>query len=218
LEYVQRSLLAAALRCPRHADPRWSRRLVPAVAALLAALVLAASPAARADHGGRTSFSGGGVPAVSKAASPSIRYSDFLVGAATCGANGFSVDATISTDIVGLFSQSGRTLLDGVQYDTYTIPDDVGPFVDDTNFFRSFSPPPPTSSTWEFVYLTTVTQSGRTLGVSRTTIRCTSGVLAASSQWLPAHAEVPVGTPAGLALLSALLALAAFARFRKPLA
>lgn len=217
LEYFLRSLVATAHRRPRPADPGRSNVLVLAVAALLAVLVAAASSAAFAANGGRTSF-GAGVPPVAKASSPSLRYSNFLVGAATCGTSGFSVDATISTDIVGLFSQSGRTLLDGVQFDTYTLPDDTGPFVDDTAFFRNFSPPPPTTSTWEFVYLTTVTQSGRTLGVSRTTIRCTGGILSAANEWLSATAEVPVGTPAGLALLSALLALAAFARFRKPLA
>jgi len=215
LEYVQRSLVATALRRPRHAGPRRSRRLVSSIAALFAALVVVA--AAQAASGGRTSF-GAGLPPVAKAASPSLQYSNFLVGAATCGVGGFSVDATISTDIVGPFSQSGRTLLDGAPFDVYTLPDDAGPFVDDTEFFRNFTPPPPITSTYEFVYLTTVTQSGRMLGVARTTIRCTNGVLSASSDWLPAFAEVPVGTPAGLALLAAALAFAAFARFRKPLA
>lgn len=217
MEYIRRLPVAAAFGRPCRAVSRGARHFRPGIVALFAAFLAAALPVAQAADGGRASF-GTGLPPVAKTGLPSIQYSDFLVGAATCGVNGFSVDATISTDIVGLFSQSGRTLLDGVQYDTYTIPDDVGPFVDDTIFSRNFSPPPPTTSTWEFVYLTTVTQGGRTLGVSRTTIRCTSGVLSASSQWLSASAEVPAGTPAGLALLSALLALAAFARFRKPLA
>jgi hypothetical protein len=217
LEYILRSPVAAAIDRPRHAGLRRPRRFVAVVVVLFAAFLVAGSPVAQAMNGGRAG-TGAGLPPVAKATPPSLRYSNFLVGAATCGTAGFSVDATVSTDIVGLFSQSGRTLLDGVQFDTYTLPDDTGPFVDDTNFSRSFSPPPPASSTWEFVYLTTIVQGGRQLGVSRTTIRCTSGILSASSQWIPAYAEVPVGTPAGLAWLAALLALAAFARLRKPLA
>lgn len=210
MESSPRSPVATAHRRPRFAAAGFGR-LARACASLAAAAVVAWPCAAAAQSGERA---GTGPTVDVKSSYAALRYFDFQLGAATCSQGGFSVDATVSTDIVGPFQQSGRTTLDGAPYDTYTLKDDTGPFVDSTNFSRTFAPPPPASSSYEFVFLTTVVQNGAQLGVSRTRIVCEGGVLAASNQWIAAYTPIPVGTPAGVALLAAGLALAGVARLR----
>lgn len=182
------------------------------VGAVLFAVLVAAASGAQAASGERL---GPSIQPIPKAGTGSITFTDFFGG--TCSDAGFTVTATARINIVGLFDLQGTTTLDGVPFDTYGFTES-GPDQYLTTFKRDFTPPPPASPNYVFVFSADVLQGGTLLGRSRTTITCQASVLQAQSIWLPAGAAVPVGGPAGLALLVALLGLAAVARLRKPLA
>lgn len=167
------------------------------------------SPAVAIASSGQRS--GPSIVPLPKADAGSVTYSDFFGG--SCNDAGFSVQATARITLNGPYQIQGRTTLDGTPFDTYNDVD-VGPDQFPVTFVRTFTPPPPATSTYEFVFHSDFLQNGTLVGRTLTTVRCQATVLQASSRWSPAHAEVPVGGPAVLAGLAAALAFAGYARLR----
>ena len=186
-------------------------RLAALLATALLLLGLFAALPALAQNGGR-----GGSPSLpqSKAVGESLTYDTFT--AFNCSQSGFTTSTVVHLNITGQVFVEGTTSLDGTPYDTYTADLGIGPdtFVSSQGFARIFSPPPPTSSTYTFVFRSRAIRDGTTVGTSVTTITCANGVFSAVNAWEPAGAAIPAGTPAAWAALALLLAAAAAARLR----
>jgi len=206
LKILLRPLLAAAGRSSVPAGNVAPLRA--GVARLLLALVLASGlPAvALAASGERT---GPAAPAL-KALGDSLTYDNFTNF--NCSQLGFVAKATAHLDIAGPIHISGVTTLDGIPYDTYSLDDPGGPDQFETEFSRDFTPPPPGSATYTFVFRSNVFQNGQRLGISQTTITCANSVFSAVNVWLAAGEPIPAGQPAGWAALALLLAAAAAVR------
>jgi hypothetical protein len=177
-------------------------------AALLALAGIGAAPA-HAQSGGRTG--GASLPHV-KAFGESLTYDSF--SNFNCSQGGFTTDAIAHMDIAGHVLIDGQSYLNGQPYDTYSADLLTGPDTFPTVFSRTFTPPPPGSSTYEFVFRSRVRQDDRFVGWSVTTITCNAGALSAANVFAPADNPIPAGTPAGLAALALLLAAAAALRLR----
>jgi len=190
------------------------RSTVPArIAAILATALLvlgavAASPA-HAENGGR--IGGASLPHV-KAFGESLTYDTFTN--TNCSQAGFTTDAVAHMDVNGHVFLDGQSFLNGQPYDTYAEDLLTGPDTFPTTFSRVFSPPPPASSTYEFVFRSRVRQDDRFVGWSVTTITCSAGVFSAINVFQPNLPPIPAGTPAGWAVLALLLAAAAARRLR----
>ncbi|HEY8242455.1 MAG TPA: hypothetical protein VII68_03275 [Casimicrobiaceae bacterium] len=167
---------------------------------------LAAAPAL-AQNGGRTG--GASLPHI-KAAGESLTYDGFTNF--NCTQGGFTVDATAHFDIQGDAAVSGVTTLDGAPYDTFNFPLTDGPDTFTTLFSRVFTPPPPGSSSYVFVFRAQVSQGIRRIGTSVTTITCTNGLLSAVNVWTPNGEPIPAGGPAAWLALALLLAASAALR------
>ncbi len=174
----------------------------------LLALLVALTASAQGGSGGLA----GPAPPSAKAASESLTYDNFSGG--SCSQGGFVTGAVGHLGIAGAVIVEGATFLDGKPYDTYTLDLGVGPATFGTEFFRTFSPPPPPSHTYRFVYSSSVRQGDREFGRSITTIDCTNGTLSASNAWVPRPEPVPAGSPAAWAALALLLLAAGHARLR----
>ncbi|CAG0967840.1 hypothetical protein BURK1_01060 [Burkholderiales bacterium] len=174
--------------------------------------LVANAPAFAADgNGGRDGVS---TPAGSKAAAGSLIYDSFT--GFNCSQSGFVTSAVAHLDISGPVTGAGTTTLDGVPYDAYVVDNlGSGPDTFPTSFFRTFTPPPPSSSTYVFVYTTIVTQNGAPLGQSITTIECADGAFSASNVWLGVPEPIPAGHPAAWAALALLLAGGGLARLAR---
>lgn len=171
--------------------------------------VAVALPAAA--QGGSGGLAGPATPS-GKASSESLTYDSFT--GFDCSQSGFFTAAIGHLDIVGPVNIDGTTLLDGHRYDSYSLDLGTGPATFPTDFSRTFSPPPPASSTYTFVFFSTVRQGAREVGRSVTTIRCTAGAFSATNAWLPPLQPIPAGHPAAWATLALLLAAAGLARLR----
>ena len=193
------SVPAGNVAPPRDGVARTLLALALALASLLPAVALAAS-------GERT---GPSVPAL-KALGDSLTYDDFTNF--NCSQLGFVAKATAHLDIAGPIHISGVTTLDGVFYDAYSLDDPGGPDQFETEFSRDFTPPPPGSATYTFVFRSNVFQNGQRLGISQTTITCANSVFSAVNVWLAAGEPIPAGQPAGWAALALVLAAAAAVR------
>lgn len=208
MKNLLRPLLAAAGRSSVPAAnvvsvrARLARGLVAGVLAVSATLPIAALAAS----GERT---GGSLPGA-KASGESFTYDNFTNF--NCSQAQFFTNATAHFNIVGDVVLDGVTKLDGTQYDTYSIPVTGGPDTFITNFSRNFTPPPPGSSTYTFVFRSTVLQGTRRIGISETTIVCTNGALSAQNIWIAGGEPIPAGGPASWAALALLLAAAAAVR------
>ena len=179
-------------------------------AALLAVGAFAAVPAL-AQNGGRSG--GPSLPHV-KAAGESLTYDTFTTS--NCSQSGFTTSTVVHLDIAGHVFVEGTTFLDGAPYDTYTADLGLGPdtFVSSDGFGRNFTPPPPASSTYTFVFRSRALRDGEIVGTSVTTITCTNNVFAAINVWEGPGTPIPAGDPAAWAALALLLAAAAAARLR----
>ena len=186
-------------------------RLAALLATALLVLGVFATLPALAQNGAR-----GGSPSLpqTKAASESLTYDTFTTF--NCSQSGFTTSTVVHLDITGPVIVEGTTTLDGAPYDTYTADLGIGPdtFVSSDGFGRVFTPPPPTSSTYTFVFRSRAIRDGTTVGTSVTTIACANGVFSAVNAWEPAGTPIPAGTPAAWAALALLLAAAAAARLR----
>lgn len=177
------------------------------ILALAGALPATASPASGERIGGPS------IPVV-KALTNALTYDNFTNF--NCSQSAFFTNATAHLDIQGDVVLSGTTTLDGVQYDTYALlVSPGGPDSFQTEFSRNFSPPPPASSTYTFVFNSHVLQGGRRLGVSQTTITCANGAFSAVNVWFPGDEPIPAGGPAGWAALALLLAATAAAHLAR---
>jgi hypothetical protein len=210
LNIEHRQLRAAAGRSSAGAGriSRPSRRLrALALAAWLASLC-AASPAFSAGASGDR-----GIPSpAGKALANSLTYDNF---AGACAIDAFSTIAKGHLSIAGAVVADGSTQLNGVLFDLYTLSLGSGPATFDTTFDRVFTPPPPSSLTYTFVFTTSVRQGGRELGRSITTISCAAGIFSATNVWESFPEPVPAGDPASWALLASLLAAAAGLRIAR---
>jgi hypothetical protein len=186
-------------------------RLAALLATALLVLGVFATPPALAQNGGRD---GGPSLPQGKLLGESLTYDSFT--AFNCSQSGFTTSTVVHLDIAGHVFVEGTTFLDGAPYDTYTADLGFGPdtFVSSDGFGRVFSPPPPTSSTYTFVFRSRAIRDGVAIGTSVTTITCANGVFSAVNAWEPAGTPIPAGTPAAWAALALLLAAAAAARLR----
>jgi len=186
-------------------------RLAALLATALLLLGVFVTLPALAQSGGRA-----GSPSLphSKAAGESLTYDTFTTF--NCSQSGFTTSTVVHLDIAGHVFVEGTTTLDGAPYDTFSNDLGIGPdtFVSSQGFARIFSPPPPTSSTYTFVFRSRAIRDGTTVGTSVTTITCANGVFSAVNAWEPLTSSIPAGTPAAWAVLALLLAAAAAARLR----
>jgi hypothetical protein len=203
LKRLHRPRIAAADR------PAVPARFAALLAAALVALAGIGAAPAHAQNGGR--IDGTSLPHV-KAYGESLTYDTF--SNFDCSQGSFTTDAIAHMDIAGHVFIDGQSYLNGVPYDTYTADLLTGPDTFPTTFSRVFSPPPPASSTYEFIFRSRVRQDDRFVGWSVTTITCTNGALSAVNAFAPNEPPIPAGTPAGWAALALLLAAAAARRLR----
>jgi len=203
LKNLQRPRAAAADR------PTVPARIAALLALLAVALATVAAAPALAQDGGRV---GGASLPHAKVSGESLTYDSF--SNFTCSQTGFTTDAVAHMDIVGHVFIAGQTFLNGVPYDTYSADLLTGPDTFPTIFSRTFTPPPPASSTYTFAFRSRVRQDDRFVGFSVTTITCANGAFSAVNAFEPAPPPIPAGTPAGWAALALLLAAAAALRLR----
>ena len=161
--------------------------------------------------GGSGGLSGPATPGA-KAASESLTYDNFAQSG--CSQAAFSTLAIGHLNIVGPVVVDGTTTLDGVIYDSYSLDLKTGPAIFDTSFDRAFTPPPPASSTYTFVFDSTARQGERQVGRSVTTIHCANGAFSASNVWIPWAEPIPTGHPGAWGALALLLTAAGLARLR----
>lgn len=174
----------------------------------LLALMFVLTASAQGGSGGLD----GAAPPSAKAASASLTYDSFTGG--SCSQGEFVTAAIGHLGIAGAVIVEGTTSLDGKPYDAYTLDLGIGPATFGTAFFRTFTPPPPPSQTYTFVYSSSVRQGDREFGRSITTIQCANGTLSASNVWVPRPEPVPAGSPAAWAALALLLLAVGHARLR----
>jgi len=161
--------------------------------------------------GGSGGLSGPATPGA-KAASESLTYDNFARSG--CLQAAFSTLAIGHLNIVGPVVVDGTTTLDGVIYDSYSLDLKTGPAIFDTSFDRAFTPPPPASSTYTFVFDSTARQGERQVGRSVTTIHCANGAFSAFNVWIPSAEPIPTGHPGAWGALAFLLMAAGLARLR----
>ena len=165
------------------------RRVLVAVATSIS---LALAGSAYAANSGQMTAPGQHTDAPSVPGVALLTYGAFTGG--TCSQGAFSVGATGTLLTTEPTTVKGLTFLDGAPYDTFTFALPPGPLVFGTGFGRSFSPPPPASATYTFVFSSNLlTESGQFLGRSVTTFQCTDGVLTGSNAWVDG-AAVPIPT------------------------
>lgn len=189
-----------------------SRRPGPVALAGAALLALALALPAQAGPGGSGGLLGppaGGSKDASEGAS--LTYDGFT--GFNCSQSGFFTSAVGHLTIQGAATVEGRTFLDGKPYDTYTLDLGTGPATFPTDFSRTFASPPPSSSTYRFVFDSQTFAGKRQVGRSVTTIVCQNGVLSATNVWTTPE-PVPAGHPAAAAALALFLAGAGWARLR----
>jgi hypothetical protein len=180
----------------------------------IAVLALGLSLGADAkDSGGRT---GASVPGATKDVAGALTYDTFTNS--SCSQGSFFTLALGHLTISGPVHFTGVGFLDGAKHTTYSEDLGSGPATFDTKFSRDFvveSPPPPPSSTYTYVFDSSVFQGGTFVGRSITTIRCTGGAFAATNVWTGIPAPIPANDHPGLVALAALLAVAGAARLRR---
>ena len=170
--------------------------------AFAAALALASTSAFAA--GGTSGEPAGPSTQAAPAVSAALGSLDYTGFAGTCSNTGFSTTANASASFPGTVSVTGATQLNGTAYDTYGF--SLGsPSAFSTGFGRTFTAPL-ASSTYTFVFVSTVSLGSERQGATTITINCNAGVFSATSVWQAAPPViVPVGSPALYGLIGMLL-------------
>lgn len=180
----------------------------------VAALALGiASVAAAQGNGG---MSGSPIGKADPIGPGSLTYDTFT--ASSCSQAAFATLALGHLTLVGPTRFDGVGYLDGVKHSTYSGDLKSGPATFDTDFSRDFItlfPPAPPSSTYTYVFFSSVYQGETFFGNSVTTIVCTAGTFSASNVWTAAPSPIPATGHSGLVALAALLAFAGAARLRR---
>jgi hypothetical protein len=143
---------------------------------------------------------------------PALTYNSFTGG--TCSQTAFFVDATGVDNTNGTANVFVTETLNGLPFSSGSFQLTNGPFTFPTSFGTTFTPPPPASSTYTFVFTSAVSQAGNFLGNSITTVTCTGGVLSATNTFVAAG-SVPTLSEWSLILLALMLAAAGVYAFRR---
>jgi hypothetical protein len=173
-------------------------------------LVIAGSAIA-ANSSGQPTGATSSIPVTGAFNTPALTYNSF---SGTCSQAAFSLNATAVQAANGTIDITGNTTLNGLAFDTFAFQLTNGPQTFATTFARTFTPPPPASSTYTFVFNSGVRQAGNFLGTSVTTITCTGGVISATNNFVAAGA-VPTLSEWSLILLALMLAGAGVYAFRR---
>ncbi|MEO8485179.1 MAG: hypothetical protein ABI585_02470 [Betaproteobacteria bacterium] len=133
-----------------------------------------------------------------------------------CTQLGFFTDAVAHLTISGPVRFEGIGTLDGVAHDSYAENLGNGPDTFPSDFSRNFTlvPPAPSSSTYTYVYDSTVFRANLPVGRSVTTIRCNDGAFSASNVWIGEGEPIPATGGAAAFALAFLLLATALARLR----
>lgn len=173
--------------------------------------IVIAGSAFAVNSSGQPTGATSAIPVTGAYNTPALTYNSF---SGTCSQAAFFTTATGVDNANGTIDISQHNTLNGVAFDTASFSLGTGPFTFPTSFGRTFTPPPPASSTYTFVFNSDVFQAGNFLGTSITTITCTGGVFSATNTFVAAGA-VPTLSEWSLILLALMLAGAGVYAFRR---